>query len=81
MQSASVIRSLKYFFIFSVDAALVTVVRRLLDFVNMNLVEPVVEKRQKRIFGRVIVAVKKSSVLVFKLDLGIALCLVDHRFW
>ena len=44
----------------------------------MNLVEPVVEERQKRIFGRVIVAVKKSSVLVFKLDLGIALCLVDH---
>ncbi len=41
---------------FSVDTALVTVVRRLLDFVNMNLVEPVIQKRQKRIFGRVIVA-------------------------
>ena len=64
----------------SAHSSLVAVVCGLLDLVDVYAVEPVVEKRQKRIFGRIVVAVKEALVLAFKLVLRLSDSLVYERF-
>ena len=64
----------------SAHSSLVAVICGLLDLVDVYAVEPVVEKRQKRIFGRIVVAVKEALVLAFKFVLRFSDSLVDERF-
>ena len=47
---------------------------------DVYAVEPVVYELQKRIFGRIVVAVKEALVLAFKLVLRLSDSLVDERF-
>lgn len=64
----------------STHSSLVAVVCGLLDLVDVYTVEPVVYELQKRIFGRIVVAVKEALVLAFKLVLRLSDSLVDERF-